>query len=128
MGERDGAVEGDAGLIGPAEPHEQAAAHAVEVEISVERLRDLRQHRERVRGAAHLADRHRAVERDHGGGRQPLERRVVRIDLRPVGIFGARRVRVHARDRGLHLVGAGPAMPQRLLDQRMPFGDHVAIP
>jgi hypothetical protein len=35
---------------------------------------------------------------------------------------------VHAGDGGLHLVGTGPPMAQRLVDQRQPLGDHVPVP
>ena len=107
---------------------EQRAAHAEEMKVAGQLRRERLDQRERLRRAAQLRDRDGAVERHHRRRRQPLERRVERVDLRPVGRGGGGRAIVQRRDRRLHLVGAGTAVAHRLVEQRDPFGDRLAIP
>ena len=63
-----------------------------------------------------------------GDGWNLLQDFVELVDLGPIRVFRSCRVRVNGGDRGLQLVGARAAMPQRLVDERQAFRDQVSIP
>ena len=77
--------------------------------------------------AVHHRDRHRPVQRHDGRGLHALEQIVEPDDLRPVRIFGPRRLAMQGRDRRLQRERTGPAA-QRLLDERQRLGDLLLIP
>ena len=83
---------------------------------------------ERRRGAFDLREDDRSVQRDDVARLHDHELVVQREDLRPVGVLGARRVRVDGCDRGLDLVRPGLVASQARAHQVLPFGDELAIP
>lgn len=87
IGERDGAVEGDARLVVAAELHQERAAHAEEMKIIRETLGQRLDHLKRRLGPVHLGHRNRAIQRHHRRRLHDLERAIQQIDLGPVGIF-----------------------------------------
>ena len=60
------------------------------MEIARKPRRQRLDHVKRGRRTVQLADSDRAVQRDHRRRLQPLERRIQRVDLRPVGVVGTR--------------------------------------
>ena len=128
VGERDGPVEGDAGLLRAAELRQEGALHAEEVEIAGEpRLQRLDQG-ERRRRTLDLGESDRAVERDDGRGREPLQRRIEPLDLRPIGLLGRSGPGVEGGDRGLHLVRPRLPVAHGLVDEGKALGDHPRVP
>ena len=77
--------------------------------------------------AVHHRDRHRPVQRHDRRGLQALQKIVEPHDLRPVRIFGARRLAMQGRDRRLQRERAR-IPPKSLVDQRQRFGDLPLIP
>ncbi len=128
IGERDGAVERDAGLFVAAELHQERAAHAEEMEIIRQPRRQRLDHLERRFRPAHLGYRDRAVERHHRRRLHHFQRAIEQIDLGPVGVVGLCGARMQRRDRRLNLIGPASPVPHRLVDQRQPLGDHLLIP
>src|SRR3954471_17006788 len=59
IGERYGAVEGGARLLGPAELLEECATRAMEIEIAPELGRKRLDHRQRISGTPHFGNRNR---------------------------------------------------------------------
>src|SRR5258708_11544626 len=128
VGERDGAIERHPRLLGAAQLEQERAPCAVEVEIAAELARKRLDHGESVSRTADLGDRNSVVDRDNRRGLHALQRAVEQIDLAPVRVLGPTRTGAQGSDRCLHLVGAGPAVPHRLVDQRQPLGDQPAVP
>lgn len=56
VGERECAVEGNAGFRAAAELHQQESFHAEEIEVIRKPLSERLHHRQRGRGTAHLRD------------------------------------------------------------------------
>ena len=88
IGERNGAVERDAGLLVAANLHQERAAHPEEMKIIRQPRRQRFDHLERRLRPAHLGHRNRAVQRHHRRRLHDLERAVEQVDLGPVGVFG----------------------------------------
>ena len=62
-----------------------------------------------------------------GEGCEAFEKIVEPDDLRPVRIFGPRRLTMQGRDRRLQRERTGPAA-KRLLDERQRLGDLLLVP
>ena len=101
-----------------------APLHAEEMEVAASRGASGSIIASAASGPSHLGHRDGAVERDDRRGLQPLERGVEQLDLRPVGVLGARGARVQRRDRRLDLIGPGRAVAHRLVEQRQPLVDQ----
>ena len=128
MGQRDRPVEGSAGFLIAAELHQEGTPDPEEMEIAGERLGQGLDHLEPSRGAAQLGDRHGPVEAHHRRRLQPLQQGIELVDLGPVGLLEPHRMGMDAGNGGLDLIGAGAPVAERLLHQRMAFGDQLAIP
>ena len=77
--------------------------------------------------AVHHRDCHSPVQRNDGRGLEALEKIVEADDLRPVRIFGTRRLTMQCRDRRLKRERTGPAA-KRLLNEWQRLGDLILIP
>jgi drug/metabolite transporter (DMT)-like permease len=110
-GQRRGALELRARLLGPADPGEQVAAHAGEEMVVAqrglggERVEDV----QAAVGAVGHGDGYRAVELHDRSRGEPGQSLVERGDPAPVGVVGAAGLGVTGGDRGLEDVGADRA-------------------
>ena len=79
-------------------------------------------------GAERYRHRNGAVERHDRGRLHPLERPVELRNARPIGILEVCRLGVQGGNGRLYLVGAGPAMPDRLFEKGAAFGNEPPVP
>ena len=105
-------------------PHRVEAVRLLEAGVVVEGS----EQREPGARAVDAGEGDRAVECDDGARSDALQHLVQGEDLRPVGRRIRRRLVVHGRDRGLHLIRTDRPGAQGALDQGDALGDLAGIP
>ena len=83
--------------------------------------------RKRLSRTVDHCDCYRTIQRHNGRGLDALEKIIQPKDLRPIRIFGTRRLTMQRRNRRLYGKRRQPSS-ERLLDQGLSFGDLPLIP